>query len=53
MFHAYKHMMDTISKHKYYAEYLHLYTYYVYIDPLGISEATPPVCPNESAAETM
>lgn len=31
VFHAYKRIVGAISKYKYYAVYLHLYTYYVYI----------------------
>lgn len=31
VFHAYKRIAGVISKYKYYAVYLHLYTYYVYI----------------------
>ena len=41
VFHAYKRVAGVISKYKYYAAYLHLYTYYVYIPAYWASAKRP------------
>lgn len=60
VFHAYKRIVGAISKYKYYAVYLHLYTYYVYISAYWapekqrrLNEADRQSNHPESAAGTM
>ena len=42
MFHAYKRIVGAISKHKCYAVYLYLYTYYAYAPAYWTSAECPP-----------